>query len=149
MSFFKEAQVTQAFDYLMMCKNRFEAAAADDDKDPYVCMVRYFDGEAKSAQEIPGITLRANYDTDTKTLHFMVTPYYEFWQYPQLKEDYEKILTTSFLVDKLQSLFHSTIDAADANCCIKVHNKHHIFAKPTTNLYDGFFEAENSFIYKF
>lgn len=140
--YFVESQIKQAFDYMFRSKKSCDEQ--DEDMDPYVCMYKYFDGPKYSIQEVPGITLRAFYNNETKTFHFYVTPYYECFKYELLKKDYVRLVSTAFLVDKVEALFKE--NGIEENYCITIDNTKGVIH--SVSLHEGFFEESDCFIYK-
>jgi hypothetical protein len=116
--YFEESQIVAAFKYLTHCKQCLEK------NEDFVPMCRYFDGSTL------GITLRASLDEKGFFMLF-ITPHWECFKYGLLYEDYERILKTGFLVDKVKELFKEKYH-------IKVDNRNDIYHG---ELHDGFQEC--------
>jgi hypothetical protein len=129
--YFEESQIVNAFDYLMKCKHAKETV------EDYVAMPKYFDGPCNPG-EVPGITLRAQLLEGGETFHLFVTPYWECCSYRLLQQDYKRILTTGYLVEKVKELFKE-------NFLIEVDNKHRIYSG---ELLEGFSECDERFCFQ-
>jgi hypothetical protein len=141
--YFDELLIVKAVEYMKECK------AKSLQIEYYVSMCKYFDDRdtTKGLPEgdtIPRITLRAQYNQEKDRFDLMVTPYYEFWRYAQLEEDYKRILTSGFLIDKVQEL------SGEERFSIKVDNRKSIYHGSSSDLYEGFYECEHDefFFYK-
>ena len=126
--YFDETQLIEAFQYLTECKQKTK-------KDEYyVCVPQYFDSAHLKQKGWYGITVRAEYKDHTDTFHIFITPHFECFRYELLQPNYQTLLETSFLVDKIKELC-----PADQTYCVKVDNKHKIFEGTLT---EGIEECE-------
>ena len=127
--YFEEKQIIDAHQYLMECKQKTQTIPY------YTCMPSYFE-----QQGVYGITLRAEYKEFIDTFHLFITPHFECFRYPLLVPDYEKILGTGFVVDKIKELF----GVGETKYVLKVDNQdkntgEKIYSGP---LFEGFIECE-------
>jgi hypothetical protein len=114
--YFEEKQIVDAHQYLMECKQKTQTISY------YTCMPSYFEQEG-----VYGITLRAEYKDFNDTFHLFITPPFECFRYPLLVPDYEKILGSGFVVDKIKELFGDTkyvlkVDNQDKNTGEKIYS---------------------------
>lgn len=133
--YFEEQQIVDACAFLTTCK---EKSKKDED---YCNMPCYFDKAAAQIPRVYGITLRAEYKDSTETYYLFVTPHYEVFRFELLRPDYEIILSTGFVVDKVKELLEG-----QGKYVVKVDNRKDIYSG---SLYEGFYYCEESkcFVY--